>query len=144
MTSTGRVRMRDRTRDDASFGHQPPVIVWYCAHKPRHMMLRVFVSPDGWRLVGERLRLPLDQWLDRTGSTVTVDDLREGKAEAMNKRRVQGVDWLWPLDIDQWQNGRAFEVGCRRGIVVAAQVDWLADDARRARDTHKQVVRTIP
>jgi hypothetical protein len=56
---------------------------------------------------------------------------------------VKGVDWLWPLDIDQWPHGKAFEVGCRRGIVVAAQVDWLADDARRARDTRTQVVRTI-
>ena len=142
MTETGRVRMRDRTRDDAAFGHQPPVVVWRCAHKPPHRVLRVFVSPDGWHLVGERLRVPLDQWLDRTGSTFTVDDLREGKAEAMNKRRVQGVDWLWPLDIDLWQHGKAFEVGCRCGV-VAAQVDWLADDARRARDTRTQVVRTI-
>ena len=140
---TGRVRMRDRTRDDAAFGHQPPVVVWRCAHKPPHLMLRVFVSPDGWHLVGERLRVPLDQWLDRTGSKFTVDDLRDGKAEAMNKRRVQGVDRLLPIDIDSWPTDVRFEVGCRHGGGVWAEIAWLAEDARQARNTKKPVRRTI-
>lgn len=135
--------MRDRTGNDAAFGHQPPVVVWRCGHKPPHLMLRVFVSPDGWHLVGQRLRLHLDEWLKRMGSGYTVDDVRDGKVEAMNKRRAQGVDRMLPLDVDTWPTGVRFEVGCRCATVWA-DLDWLAADARRARDTRGQVVRNIP
>lgn len=134
--------MHDRTKDAGAFGHQPPVVVWRCNNKPPHRLLRVFLSPDGWHLMGDRLRVPVEEWLQRTGSDLTVEDLRDGSAEAMNKRTVQGVDRALPLDIDAWPAGVRFEVGCRCGTVWA-HLDWLADDARRARDTRTQVVRHL-
>lgn len=135
----GRVRMRDRTGNNDAFGHQPPVVVWRC--NKSHRMLRVFLARNEWHLMGDRLRVPLDDWLERTGGEYTVDDVREDRVGTMGQRRVEGVAQVLPLDIDTWPAGR-FEVGCRCGTVWA-ELSWLADDCRHAAQTRRAVTRCI-
>lgn len=135
--------MRDRTGDNGTFGHQPPRVVWWCGHKPRRLILRIFLWPDGWYVMRQQLRVPLADWLVRTGSSFTVEDVQEGRVVAMGARRVDTADRLLPLDIDTWPTGETFEVGCQRGPVRNAEIAWLAEDCRRARDLGTQIVRIL-
>lgn len=136
----GRVRMRDRTKDSGAFGHQPPVVVWRCTKG--HRVLRVFLDRAGWHLLGERLRVSLDDWLKRQGGEHTVEDLRAGRVGAMGQNRVDGVAQELPLDIDTWPTGVRFEVGCRCGSVWV-ELGWLAEDCRHAAQTRQPVTRRI-
>lgn len=142
---TRRVRMSARTKHP-QFGHSPPVVIWWCRQKPRRRILQVFLTRDGWHVLGNELRVPMDDWLKRTGSDLTVEDLREGKAVPMHGREVSGVDKWLPLDIDSWEpDTGTFEVGCgcRAGRAVQADITWLSADCRHARDERRVVERTI-
>lgn len=114
---TGQVRMSDKTQAH-EFDYQPPAVVWLCLKK--HRMLRVFRTRNGWHLLGDRFRVPMQEWLDRIGSGWTADDIHEGRVVAMGGRWVRGRNELLQLDIETWHfTGKPFEVGCRCGVVRA-------------------------
>jgi hypothetical protein len=108
-------------------------------------MLRVFVRPSGWHLLGDRFREPLENWLARTGGEFDVDDVRLGRVAPMNARRVSGIDKELPRDIDEWPRDVRFEVGCSHGCGVATvDIKVLAEHCRRAARTKKPVHEEMP
>jgi hypothetical protein len=134
-------RVRDITRQGPSV---PPVVKWRCAGPQKHLMLRVFITREGWHVLGEGFRIPLPEWLERSGigEHVTVDEYRERRASLSNARRVEGVDRELPLNIDNWPADEQFEVGCRCGHKFVGVAE-LAADCRHARDSSKPVVQDI-
>lgn len=139
---TRRVRMSRATKD-AQFGHSPPVVIWWCHHKPRRKMLEVFLTRNGWHVIGSRLRVSVDDYFRRIGSDLTSADVHEGRA--MGSRRVAGVAADLPFEIESWPLAETFEVGCscRSGPAVRAALTWLAEDCRHARDDRKRIERII-
>ena len=134
---TGQVRMSDKTGDPQA----DPDVVWRCPKS--HLLLRVYRTRNGWHVLGQSFRVPPKDWLERADSGWTVDDIREGRVEPLNLRRVRGVDQMLELDINTWPfTGKPFEVGCRCNA-VKVPLEWLADDCRRALDEHRTIERTI-
>ena len=141
---SGRVRMRDRTGNDDAFGHAPPVVLWRCAQcKQQSRMLRVYLTRTGWLVMREQLKVPLADWLEHTGTDMTVEDVRGGLAATMGEKRINLDDRELPLDIDTWPSGDRFQIGCRRCGSGWAGIGWLAEDCCRARDTRTQIVRQV-
>jgi hypothetical protein len=135
------VRVRDITRAGPA---TPPVVVWRCASPKAHLLLRVFLSEQGWRVLGESFRIALPEWLERSGIAehVTVDEYREKRAVVSNARRVDGIDQPLPMDIATWPRHEQFEIGCACGHVMV-EVEELAADCRHARDTGKPQARKM-
>ena len=117
-----------------------PVVEWRCGK--RHSLLQVYKTRGGWRVHRERFPVPMQDWLDRTGSGWTVDDIRERRELVMNARQVGGPDKVLPLDIDRWPSADRFEIGCRCKAVWVG-LDKLAEDCRRARAEHRTIERKI-
>ena len=136
---------RIRAHDGLRHGERtrPPAVIWRCADKKQHLVLRVFLDRDGWLVVRERIRIPLPEWIERAGVPFTVEDVRAGKpgATATNARRVTPEDKRLPFDLDAWPTG-VFEAGCPCGA-VEVDIAVLADDCRRARDLRIQVVGNV-
>ena len=141
---TQRVRVKQVLRKtglppDGEPDHAPPVVLWRCPK--RHLMLRVFLTRDGWHVLGESMRVSMEEWLRRTGSPFTVEQMRGKEAAAMAARKVSGVDKVLPMDLDAWSATVKFEAGCRCGSAWFT-INQLAADCRQARDTRHPVVRT--
>ena len=138
---------RIRAHDALRHGERtsPPVVIWRCADtKRRHLVLRVFLDRDGWLVVRESFRVPMQEWIERAGVPYTVEDVRDGVVgtHAADARRVTPEDKLLPLNVDAWPTG-VFEAGCKCGGAVQVDIAALADDCRRARDLRTQVVGNI-
>lgn len=142
---TKRIRLSARTKHP-KYEHSPPVVVWWCRHKPRRRILRVFLTRGGWHVLGNEFRVPMEEWLKRVGSDLTAEDIHAGRATTMSGRDVSGVDQWLPLDIDSWQpSAGTFEVGCacRAESPRNADIKWLAEDCRHAREERRAIERVI-
>lgn len=139
--AAARARTHDATRGFGAVDSDPPVIVWKCASKKRHRLLRVYRTPRGWLLLSDSFSRPLDEWLKRIGAEHTVDDMREGRVAAFHAREVAGHQRMLPLDVDDWERAR-FELGCRCGTGWHG-LATVAEDARKFLATHRRVERRI-
>ena len=130
---------------DPRFAHSDPVVVWWCHHKPRRRVLQVFLTRNGWHVLGNRFRVSMDDWLKRGDSELTAEDIRDGKAAVMDGRRVTGVDKWLQLNIDLWPETGTFEVGCtcHATSAIQAEITWLAEDCRHARDQRRVIERVL-
>lgn len=125
----------------------PPIVTWRCTE--RCILLRVYLTPEGWVLDGQDFKVPMDEWVRRTTSEGQVlgdveqslETYREGKWAAFNPRQVDGIQKVMPLDLDQWEHAR-FEVGCRHGHGHQHTAD-LAEDCSTMRATRRAVMRSI-
>ena len=131
--------MSDRSKS------QPPVVVWWCAHKPPRKVLKVFVGRDGWRVEGSQMVLPEADYARRLNfleGDLHRTDLRRGIA--MGRGRVTGVRALLPLDYELWPSGH-IEVGCtcRPTAGVEAPIEWLIEDCRHAQQNRTRTERII-
>ncbi|WP_395727146.1 hypothetical protein [Nakamurella sp.] len=79
-------------------------------------------------VLADAFRVPQGEWLRRTGTGVSINDITDGKAVAFGMHRVRGVDRDLPLDVDRWPPAR-FEVGCDHRVAMVPLVD-LASDCR--------------
>ncbi|WP_248240263.1 hypothetical protein [Microbacterium kunmingense] len=123
----------------SSLQNSPPLVTWrHDACNSR--ILRLYLLPAGWLLVSDDVRVPLAEWIERAGVDYTVDDFREGRVAAFNKREVKGHERLLPHDVDEWPAG-VFEIGCRKHGLGTYQLSDLATDAREARETRRRVER---
>ena len=117
------------------------MVTWRCTHTKHHLMLRVFITRDGWLVVREAIRVPLPDWIERSGVPVTLDDVREGRAALADGRKIIIDDEVLPHDIDSWPGG-PIEVGCRCGS-IEVDIAVLAEHCRHARDSRQPVVNNV-
>ncbi len=120
--------------------NSPPAVTW--RHDGCHKrLLRLYLTPRGWLLLTDETRLSLPEWIDRSGVEYDVDDFREGRVAAFNKRKVSGHERLLPLDVADWPSG-AFEIGCRVHGMGRYRLDNLQADALDFRATRRAVARS--
>lgn len=134
-----------------------PVVTWRRKEAGcRCRLLRLFLAPDGWHLLGDDYRVHPRTWLEwitgdegelptlDDGTVADLDARDAGKVGFANLRNVRGMDERLPLDLAEWpRDGLRFSVGCKHGGWMLAPLAWLAEDARRARDTRKPVTRFV-
>ncbi|HLV03941.1 MAG TPA: hypothetical protein VKY79_05100 [Actinomycetaceae bacterium] len=132
-------------------GHGPgrPMIVWRRAGC-RCRVLRLYLTPEGWELIGDDYRVKPDEWLRMVGAVdddghpvtlddggkVTLDDRDAGNVVLIGLREVDGMTDTLPLDIDAWPTGVRMQLGCDHGHGTAPVAD-LAADARTVRHTRQ-------
>lgn len=109
------------------------VVVWRA--KPCNCrVLRVFLTPDGWQLLGESFHISAEEWFERVapdapshdGVPITLESYRAGLIGAFNLRDVEGIERMLPLDFTEWPTAK-FEVGCDHGHEYRSVADVLAD-----------------
>lgn len=82
-------------------------------------VLRLYLTPRCWYLIGDDYRVPPGEWLamlgDPTledGTPVTIEAHRAGDVHLADLRRVEGVTRELPLDPATWEQA-LFTVGCQ-------------------------------
>ncbi len=133
-----RVRMtddlrRNRQEPRAEDAHTPPLVVWRRSGCCRARLLRVFLTPQGWHVLGDGFRLTSGDWLERLGERDA-----DPRTVYLDKRRVEGVEQMLPLDLGQWPQGGEFEVGCGDAATWVA-IAVLAQHCAEARRTRRCV-----
>lgn len=124
---------------------QPPVVVWWCPHKPPRKSLQVFLTRNGWRVEGSQMVLPEAEYgsrIDSLENDLGKGDLRRGVA--MGRGRVTGIRAMLPFDYERWPSG-SIEVGCtcRPTASIDAPIEWLIEDCRHAQQDRTRVERNI-
>jgi hypothetical protein len=112
-----------------------PLVTWRRAGC-RHRLLRVYLSPGGWQVVGEPFRERSDDWLARLPAH------KRDQTDMSNKRKVPANTMVFPLDIDAWSKSTHLEVGCY-DAVGEVPFAFLIEDVNRARDTRAAVEREL-
>lgn len=99
-------------------------------------VLRLYLTPRCWYLIGDDYRVPPGEWLamlgDPTledGTPVTIEAHRAGDLHLANLRRVDGITAELPLDPATWEPTRRFIVGCEHtdGSVEVELRDLIGD-----------------
>lgn len=136
---SGRIRSSDRIR--RSGFHAPaaprPVVTWRVP-ACRDRLLRVFLGPEGWRLLTDRFSVPLQDWMTR------VDPLGTAAEDTVwvNARKVAGIERLLPPDLNSWPTDGRFELGCKH-VHGWGDLDGLRVDCQKVADTRKPVDRSF-
>lgn len=109
----------------------------------RHGLLKVYLTPGGWQVIGDNFRVHPDEWETRVElERVTVADHFAGKAFIPNIRRFGGFRKTLPLEPAGWPADALFTVGCDDGV-TEAPLAWLGEDVSKFRTTRRRVSRTV-
>lgn len=111
-------------------------------------LARIYVTGDGFLLLTDRFRVTAEQqfrrsqWTDEDGNPRVVDGVelsfeswQEGRLAA--DRFVRGLERLFPLEMDQWEDGARFELGCDHAHGWM-RVDDLSERVRAAAEASRQ------
>jgi hypothetical protein len=147
MTDRDRAASKARLHDRLARRYEVPIelqnskpMVTWRRFGCNHRLLRVYLTPRGWLLVADRIRVPLEEWLNRIGDDYSLDEYRAGRVFATNARKVAGHEKLLPLNTTGWPTG-TFELGCRDGAGLFELSDLIAD-VEDVRTTHRSNERT--
>ena len=140
MSHTSKVRMGDRRGEQ----RETVAVEWH-ARGCRHRLLRVFLTPDGWHVLGDSFKEHPREWLNRVrpeveGVPLTLADRDAGKAAFPTLRKVRGVDRTLAHDTSGW-DAVTFEVGCGHGTTTGS-TSALAEQCLEFRRTRRKVVLT--
>lgn len=136
---TRRIRTTDTTRRHGALpgSRTPPPLLTLRRRGCNDRLARVYVTPDGFHVLGDEFTLPPDEFIarehvDSSGAPVVVDglELTLGNWQAgrfvIESRAVSGVDRVLPADITGWDAAARFELGCKHAHGWM-QVDDLRD-----------------
>lgn len=110
-------------------------------------LLRVYLTPQGWRVQGRDFRVEPNEWLRRLGAEspegnvattpegvdINLAARDRGEIHFWSLRVVEGMLEYLPHDLDAWPTGRP-EIGCSHWPGVA-DIGDLAADCRLAINT---------
>ena len=131
-------------------GRRPPIptgkpLIEWRASGCRCRLLRTFLSPAGWRVIGDRFRETPRDALGRVLKAEDVDTFLVARAAApapgFSIRIVPGVDVDLAPMVEDWSHAD-FEVGCDHGTTWTT-TRKLADDVLAVRRSHTAVFRTV-
>ena len=143
----GRIRMgdwkREHGRPQGDTSKAPPPVLTLRRTGCRDRLGRVYVTPDGFYLLTDSFTVTPDEWLQRpenrgpdggpliaNGVAMTVENLRAGLFTVLgDARTVRGLERLLPLDLQSWDTGARFELGCEHAH------GWMRVDDLRDRVT---------
>lgn len=140
----GHIRSGDRKRKHGRKGGTrtaPPILTLRndgCSDR----LARIYLNVHGFLLLTDQYRVTAEQqfarpqWQDEAGQPLAVDGTpmtfeahKDGRVGA--DRLVRGMERLFPLELDDWEGGGRFELGCDHAHGWM-QVDDLRERVRAA------------